>query len=139
MRITADTNLLVRLAVGDDPHQSRAASTALHNAELIAVPTPALCEFVWVLRQTYGFKRSEVVSALRQLLSVASVRTDRAAAEAGIAALEAGGDFADACIASEGRRLGGAVFTTFDRRAAALVKATGGEAHLLTTSGQGHQ
>lgn len=41
------------------------------------------------------------------------------------------GDFADGIIAYEGRRGGGQVFLSFDRKAVLLVKATGGEAELL--------
>ena len=37
MKITADTNVLVRAVVGDDPAQSQAAITALRAAEQIAV------------------------------------------------------------------------------------------------------
>lgn len=51
MRITADTNVLVRAVVGDDPSLAEAAMAALRGAERIAVPLPALCEFVWVLRR----------------------------------------------------------------------------------------
>lgn len=138
MRLTADTNLLVRHAVRDDERQADAADVILRRAEFVAIPTPALCEFVWVLRRTYGFPTGAVVSALRRLLSIAAVRVDRVVADAGIAALEAGGDFADACIATEGRRMGGAMFTSFDRRAVAVVMAAGGEAQLLTSSSQSH-
>ena len=49
----------------------------------------------------------------------------------GLAVLEGGGDFADGIIAFDGRRAGGLVFTTFDTKAAAMVRATGGEARLL--------
>ena len=45
MRITADTNVLVRAAVRDDPRQARIAANTLARAELIAVPLPVLCEF----------------------------------------------------------------------------------------------
>jgi len=138
VKLTADTNLLVRHAVRDDERQAEAADVILRRAELVAIPTPALCEFVWVLRRSYGFPAGAVVSALRRLLSIAVVRVDRVATDAGIAALEAGGDFADACIAAEGRRMGGIVFTSFDRRAVAAVKAAGGEAQLLTSSSPSH-
>jgi len=37
MQITADTNVLVRAVVGDDPAQSQAAIAALRGAEQIAV------------------------------------------------------------------------------------------------------
>jgi predicted nucleic-acid-binding protein len=42
---------------------------------------------------------------------------------AGLALLEAGGDFADGAIAYEGELLGGAKFVTFDQQAAKLLKA----------------
>ena len=46
MRITADTNVLVRVLVHDDPDQARAAMDLLSRAELVAVPLPVLCELV---------------------------------------------------------------------------------------------
>jgi hypothetical protein len=48
------------------------------------------------------------------LIESASVLVDRLAAEAGLAVLESGGDFADGVIAFEGRRAGGPVFVSFD-------------------------
>ncbi len=131
MRITADTNVLLRAAVADDAAQARLAGTALQDAELIAVTIPALCEFVWVLRRGYKFDTAAIITALRRLLDATTVKADRPAIEAGIAALAAGGDFADGCIAFDGRRLGGLIFTSFDQQAVTLVKASGGEARLL--------
>jgi predicted nucleic-acid-binding protein len=135
MRITADTNVLVRAAVMDDRAQSALAIGALLEAEAVAVTLPCLCEFAWVL--TRGYKRSaaEVAAAMRKLIESASVLVDRPAAEAGLAVLEKGGDFADGAIAFEGRRLGGSVFTSFDKEAVDLVEATGGQAMQLTGSG----
>jgi predicted nucleic-acid-binding protein len=134
VKTTADTNVLVRAAVMDDPAQSALAVDALLGAEAVAVTLPSLCEFVWVL--TRGYKRSapEVVAAMRKLIESASVLVDRPAVEAGLAILERGGDFADGAIAFEGRRLGGRVFTSFDKEAVDLVEATGGEARLLASS-----
>ena len=40
MRITADTNLLVRVLVQDDREQARAAIDLLRWVELLAVPLP---------------------------------------------------------------------------------------------------
>jgi hypothetical protein len=59
------------------------------------------------------------------------VRVDRAAAEAGLTMLAAGGDFADGVIAFEGRRLGGDIFASFDRGAVDPVAAQGGDTYLL--------
>jgi hypothetical protein len=44
LNLTADTNVLVRAVVGDDPQQSAVASAALRQADAIAVPLPVLCE-----------------------------------------------------------------------------------------------
>ena len=132
MRITADTNVLVRAAVMDDRAQSALAINALLEAEAVAVTLPSLCEFAWVLTRGYRRSAMEVAAAMRKLIESADVLVDRPAAEAGLAVLERGGDFADGAIAFEGRRLGGGVFTSFDKEAVELVEATGGQAMLLT-------
>ena len=106
MRITVDTNVLVRSAVRDDEKQALAAEKVLREAAVIAVALPTLCEFVWVLRKVYEFIPAEVASAVRALLATRNVAVDRPAAEAGLTILEAGGDFADGVIAYEGSRLG---------------------------------
>jgi predicted nucleic-acid-binding protein len=133
VRITADTNVLVRAAVRDDPLQARVAADMLIRAELIAVPLPVLCEFVWVLLSRYGRGVGEIAASIRDLADSASVQLDRSAVEAGLAIFEAGGDFADGVIAFEGRRIGGSVFASFDRRAVDLIAATGAETRLLPT------
>jgi predicted nucleic-acid-binding protein len=129
--ITADTNVLVRAVVADDPGQAAAAIEALRQAEAIAVPLPVLCELVWVLRRAYGFQVAEISGAIRALLDAEGVRVDRSAVEAGLALLEAGGDFADGVIAHEGQWLGGEVFVSFDRQAVALLQAQGVAAQRL--------
>jgi len=131
VKITADTNVLVRAAVMDHPIQSALAVAALLEAETVAVTLPSLCEFVWVLTRGYRRDAAEVASAVRKLIESAGVVVDRSAVEAGLAILERGGDFADGVIAFEGRRAGGRVFTSFDRGAVERVGATGGEARLL--------
>ena len=131
MRITPDTNVLVRVAVNDEPEQAREARRVLHDAEVVVLTLPALCELVWVLRRAYGRRSEDIAAAIRALIAASTVVVDRPAAEAGLAMLEAGGDFADAIIAFEGRRLGGPVFASFDREATELISASGGEAQLL--------
>jgi predicted nucleic-acid-binding protein len=132
VKITADTNILVRAAVMDDRTQGAVAAKALLEAESVAVTLPCLCEFVWVLMRGYGRSAAEVAAAIRNLIAGASVLVDRPAVEAGLAILDRGGDFADGVIAFEGRRLGGRVFTSFDREAVGLIEATGGETRLLS-------
>ena len=131
MRITADTNVLVRAAVGDDPAQAAAAADALRHAERIAVTLPALCEFVWVLRRLYSLPVAEIAGSLRALVEAANVALDRPAVEAGLAMLEAGGDFADGVIAHQGQWLGGDTFVSFDRQAVALLQSRNVASQLL--------
>lgn len=131
MKIAVDTNVLVRAVVGDDPAQASVAAKVLTEAELIAVALPCLCEFAWVLRRVYGFTSPDVAIAIRALLAAANVEVNRPAVEAGLSALEAGGDFADGVIAYEGCWLGGEIFVSFDKKAVTLLTAIGQSARLL--------
>jgi len=132
VRITVDTNVLVRAVLRDDHRQARAASTLLREASLIAVTLPCLCELIWVLRRGAGLTKEEVSKAVRTLIGAGNVNVNRAAVEAGLAVHDAGGDFADGVIAHEGNWLGGEVFCTFDRDAARLLADQGQEARLLS-------
>ena len=131
MKITADTNVLVRSVVRDDERQAQTAAKVLKRASLIAVTLPTLCEFVWVLRKVYDLVPKDIAVAMRALLDVRNVVANRAAAEAGLAILEAGGDFADGVIAHEGGRLGGETFVSFDKQAVALLSKQDQPAKLL--------
>jgi predicted nucleic-acid-binding protein len=131
LRITIDTNVLVRATVLDDPEQGKLAAALLREAESLAIPLPMLCEFVWVTTRAYHRAPSEVGETIRSLVASPNVQIDRPAVEAGLAMLDAGGDFADGVIAFAGRRTGGSVFASFDRRAVELVGAAGGETLML--------
>jgi len=125
VKVAVDTNVLVRAVVRDDAKQAGAAAKLLMDAELVAVAMPCLCEFVWVLRRVYGFASTDIATAIRTLLDAANTEMNRPAVEAGLAVLEAGGDFADGAIAFEGQWLGGETFVSFDKNAIALLKAQG--------------
>ena len=132
MKVTADSNVLIRAAVQDDPHQARRAAKILAGADLIAVPVPVLCEFVWVLRRGYKKSAADVSVAIRRLMRTTNVAMNRPAVEAGLSALDAGGDFADGVIAYEGEWLGGEEFDSFDSKAVSLLQAHGSRARLLS-------
>jgi len=104
----------------------------LRAPEIVAVTFPTLSEFVWVLARGYRREIAAIAEAIRRLVDNATVHADRAAVNAGLAVLEAGEDFADGVIAFEGRRLGGEVFTSFDRTAIRLIAGTGGATHSLS-------
>jgi predicted nucleic-acid-binding protein len=130
MKITADTNVLVRALTEDHAEQSKAAQFALGRADIVALTMPTLCELVWVLR-SYGIQSSDIAGTLRGLLNGANVVVNRPAAEAGLAMLDAGGDFADGVIAYEGNWLGADTFVSFDKKAVRLIEAQGKSAQLL--------
>jgi predicted nucleic-acid-binding protein len=132
VKITADTNVLVRASVQDDPRQARLAAKVLQEATLVAVPIPMLCEFVWVLRR--GYKRSvpEIAGAIHHLMNSVNVVMNRPAVEAGLAVLNAGGDFADGAIAYEGNWLGAEEFVSFDAKAVSVLHSQDNRARLLS-------
>jgi len=132
MRITADTNILVRVIVLDDLAQARTALDILARAETVFLPLPCLCEFAWVLERTYGLSRQDIAASLRQIIQRGNVETDAQAVDAGLRVLDAGGDFADGVIASVGAQSGADKFVSFDRKAVARVKAIGMSAELVT-------
>jgi predicted nucleic-acid-binding protein len=132
MRITPDTNLLLRVITEDDVAQSRIAQAELAAAESISITIPMLCELVWTLSHSYKRRPLEIAELIRILIDGAKVRVDRGVVEAGLRMLDTGGDFADGVIAYEGRLLDGHTFVSFDQRAVALVKTQGGRAKLLS-------
>ena len=132
MKITADTNVLVRAIVADEPRQARIAQSMLAKADLIAIAPTALCEFVWVLSRGYGIPLADIAVAVRRLIGSSNVEVNRPAVDAGLALMDQGGDFADGIIAFEGACLGGATFATFDKDAARRLRKSGQDSLLLS-------
>ena len=71
--IGLDTNVLVRFLVRDDEVQARRARTLIETCratgEDCLVSNPVLCELEWVLESVYHASRSDVVTAVRTLLT----------------------------------------------------------------------
>lgn len=131
MKIIADTNVLVRAVIGDDPEQTRVARRTLSSAEQVILGRHALCETVWVLSRRYKLSSDEISRAIVGLLNAENVVTDSGAIEAGLRAMDAGADFADGVIAYEGRWLGGETFVSFDKKAVAALEKQRDPARLL--------
>ena len=132
MKITADTNVLLRAVVADDEAQSAIAIDTLENADIVAISLQSLCEFVWVLGRQYQTPRADIAEAIRRLVETRNVVVNRPAVEAGLRVLDAGGDFADGIIAYDGSWLGGETFVSFDKKAVSLIAKQGQQAKLLT-------
>ena len=132
MKIVADTNVLLRHILRDDPRHAQLAGELLKHAELVAIPVSVFCEFVWVLRRGYKKSAADIASAIHRLINSANVVTNRPAVEAGLSLLEAGGDFADGVIAYEGSWLGAEELVSFDSKAVSVLRALGNRARLLS-------
>jgi predicted nucleic-acid-binding protein len=123
--IGLDANVLLRLIVGDDPAQAKAArefaSSRLSAERPGYVSLVALAELVWTLRRGFKYGRSDIASAVESLLSAETLLFERA--EVVVAALvrykELGGlDLPDLIIAVGNAENGCTETVTFDRDAA---------------------
>ncbi|MGO7393601.1 PIN domain-containing protein [Rhizobium leguminosarum] len=131
MKVSVDTNILARAVLQDEADQGGAAAKLLKEASLIAVSLPSLCELVWILRRGARLSKEDVSQTIHDLLNAGNVAMNRPAVEAGLAMLEAGGDFADGVIAHEGAWLGGESFVSFDKQAVELAIRQGKPARFI--------
>ena len=80
--IALDTNVLVRFLVRDDEAQARRARTLVETCRAAGkaclVSHPVLCELEWVLESVYRASRSDVVAAVRMLLTTPPFVTEDA-------------------------------------------------------------
>ena len=95
--ISVDTNILVRLLVGDEPTQGKQATDLFSREPEIFIAKTVVLETAWVLRSVYGFPRAEIAAALRRVagLSNAVVEDPEQLARA-LDLVGRGLDFADA-------------------------------------------
>lgn len=133
MKIIADTNVLLRSIVRDDPAQAVVADATLRSATEIVLTLQTLCEFVWVLTTRYRQPRAAIAATIRELMLAPNVIADRRAIAEGLAVMDVGGDFADGIINIEGLRQGGETFVTFDVAATGILRAAGHDVVLLTS------
>jgi predicted nucleic-acid-binding protein len=108
-----DTNVVVRLIVGDDLAQANIAQ-ALVAAEACTVAPSVLMECEWVLRSAYGFDVRNIHAALDAFLSLNNINaSDPATTQRALSAYEKGLDFGDALHAAQLDE--GETLATFDR------------------------
>ena len=131
MKISVDTNVLVRIALQDEPNQVAVATDLFRQASLIVISLPCLCEMVWVLKQGFKLSNEDIIFSLEKLLNIQKVKLNRSAVLQGLKLLKMGGDFADGVMEYEGSVLGGEVFCSFDKKAVKLLKEQGKSLKLL--------
>ena len=119
---TLDTNVVVRLLIGDDPQQTPIAEQAFLEAIAsggVYLPDVVLAEVAWVLRG-YELERGTRYQLLERLVRTRGVVVDDI--DAVIDALEQfrlGGDLADQLILARATNTGALPVLSFDRRFAA--------------------
>lgn len=116
---TLDTNVVVRLLIGDDPQQTPIAERAFLDAIAAGgayTPDVVLAEVAWVLRG-YELDRATRHQLLERLVRTRGVVVDDL--DAVIDALEhfrQGGDLADHLILARASRAGALPVLSFDQR-----------------------
>ena len=131
--IAIDTNVVVRLLVGDDPAQAARSRQLLEDNEVYMTDSVVLKSY-WVMRHRYQLDDAIIRAGLRGLLGLPSVYTrDSAAIALALEWHERGLDFADALHLALAAGTTG--FATFDQRFAKRAAAASGRTvTLLTTS-----
>ncbi len=118
-----DTNVVIRLLVGDDAKQARIAER-LVAAQPCTVALSVLMECEWVLRACYHLAPPEIETALRAFLNLQNIRAaDTVLAQRVLDAYGAGLDFADALHAAQCPD--GEQFATFDKPLARGARKAG--------------
>jgi len=121
--IAVDTNVLVRLLVGDDPKQSAAARSIFKTGPVWIAKT-VLLETAWVLRSVYQLKEHAILDAFARVLGLRNVEVeDEAAVAAALQLANHGIDFADALHLSS--RPPQSEFVSFDGAFVRRARAAG--------------
>ena len=125
--IAVDTNVLVRLLVGDDPSQAAKArklfDRAAEGGVSVWVSDTALVELAWTLGRRYSRSRSDIAKALRALSSHGTVALESPAeTRSATDAFERGpADFADCLLSVKAQAAGCDQLATFDRSMKGLL------------------
>jgi len=116
-----DTNVLVRYITQDNENQALLAEKAIETArsqnEKLLIQPIVICEMIWVLESAYGFKKSEILPVIDQLLRTAQFKiVDKDVCWKAFADFsQKNGDFADYYIGRANKRDGADVTLTFDK------------------------
>jgi predicted nucleic-acid-binding protein len=124
--IGLDTNVLVRIIVGDDEKQAEKAERVLKSRCTPETPgfvnSFVLCELAWTLDRTYGYSRAQIAGVMEKILENSGLRIENADLVAAALRLyrTAAASFSDALLAEINLAAGCESTFTFDRKAARL-------------------
>ena len=117
----ADTNILLRLLLRDDPRQTAAAEAFVRDG--IWISHLVLAEAAWTLESTYGFEPTQIAEVVEKLLDnpvVALQDIDVVHAALAQFKAKAGIELSDCLILEIARKAGHSPLGSFDRKFAKL-------------------
>lgn len=116
-----DTNVLVRYITQDDLHQAELAEREIEEAvlkgEKLVIQPIVLFELVWVLESAYGYRKSEVVPVVDQIMRTAQFEIiEKDILWKALGDFSGGGaDLADYYIGHANDNFGASTTLTFDK------------------------
>ena len=124
--IGLDTNVLVRYITQDDKRQAALANSlieSLDDASPGFVTLVTVVELSWVLESAYNFTRQQFAEVMQTLMTVDTIKLDRAAVVASAVRIYAGSkaDFSDCLIERLSANAGCEQTMTFDKAAAKMA------------------
>ena len=118
-----DTNVVVRLIVGDNTRQVRLAEKLVASEPCTIAPS-VLMECEWVLRGSYKLGADVIAASFRDLLALQNIDAlEPVLTQRALQGDEMGLDFADALHATQRRE--GERFATFDKQLAQRASKAG--------------
>ena len=118
-----DTNVAVRLIVGDNTRQVRLAEKLVASEPCTIAPS-VLMECEWVLRGSYKLGADVIAASFRDLLALQNIDAlEPVLTQRALQGYEMGLDFADALHATQRRE--GERFATFDKQLAQRASKAG--------------
>ncbi len=94
--VAADTNIVLRFILRDDPVQSPRARDLIADNKIF-IPVTVMLETEWALRRVYKLTKSDVINALTAILETETIQVDQADCVSKALEFTArGADFADA-------------------------------------------
>ena len=120
--IGLDTNVIVRVAVGDDPEQAALAKSrllSLSTSEPGFITHVVMVELWWVLTRAYKKTTADVLAFLTRLTETATIVVqDRESVLSALTAVQDNGaDFADALVVAVSTASGCSAVESFDAKA----------------------
>ncbi len=124
--IGLDANVLVRYITQDDKKQAALANSlieSLDDASPGFVTLVTVVELSWVLESVYNFTRQQFAEVMQTLMTVDTIKLDRAAVVASAVRVYAGSkaDFSDCLIERLSASAGCEQTMTFDKGAAKMA------------------